>query len=374
LVANLHSRSTCFVRRSTVTVWTLFIVLGLAAPAHAQTPARFSLDSALGIDLFRGQNTVDDPNIVVDVTAVVRVGERWLLYVRPWFREPRLPNIGDPDNWDKEIYQAAIQYERSGPISARIDAGYIVSPIGLGMMDTRPGVNPTISPHVSYLAAMPVFDPRAPRVNAIAGTYPLGSQLTLSTERWDMRVAVVSSSPTRSYVINADGNPRATPVMIAGGGVTPRVGLRIGTAFATGAYALSEELTVPEPGDRQFRMANVEAEYAFGYTKLAGEFTMTSFEAAAATELARAWFLQGIHTLTPRWFVAARQEGVSAPPLRSGIVVGRRRQFHMNEATVGYRLTRDFTLRSSFMNRKAYTRSTWDQQLGVSLVWTRRWW
>jgi hypothetical protein len=352
----------------------LLVGLGLAVNTHAQTPARFSLDSAVGVDIFRGQSTVEDPNIVIDVTAVIQIADGWLLYVRPWFREPRLPHIEDPDNWDKEIYQAAVQYERAGPISTRIDAGYIVSPIGLGMMDTRPGVNPTISPHLSYLSPMPVFDPRAPRVNVVAGTYPLGSQLTLSTARWDARVAVVSSSPTRSYVINADNNPRATPVLVAGGGVTPRVGLRIGTAVAAGAYALREELTVPEPENRQFRMMNVEAEYAFGYTKLAGEFTMTRFEAAASSELARGWFVQGLQTLSPRWFVAARQEGVSAPPLRSGTVAGRHRIFHTSEATVGYRLTKDFTLRSSFMNRKAYTRSTWDQQIGVSLVWARRWW
>jgi hypothetical protein len=352
----------------------LLLALLLAVPAHAQEPARFSLDSAVGIDLFQGQNTVEDPNIVVDVTAVVRLAEGWLLYVRPWFREPRLPHIGDPDNWDKEIYQAAVQYERTGPISVRVDGGYIVSPIGLGMMDTRPGVNPTIAPHLAYLQAMPVFDPRAPRANAIASTYPLGGQLTLSTTRWDARMAIVSSAPTRSYVINADTNPRATPVIVAGGGVTPAFGLRLGGAVATGAYALSEELTVPEPDDRQFRMFNVEGEYAFGYTKIAGELTLTRFDAGVSTETARAWFMQGVQTLSPRWFVAARQEGVSAPPLRSGIVVGSRRVFHTTEATLGYRLSRDFTLRSSFMNRKAYTRTTWDQQIGVSLVWTRRWW
>lgn len=46
----------------------------------------------------------------------------------------------------------------------------------------------------------------------------------------------------------------------------------------------------------------------------------------------------------------------------------------MSEATVGYRLSRDFTLRGSFMSRKAYTRSAWDQQAGLSVVWAHRWW
>jgi hypothetical protein len=343
------------------------------APAQAQSPARFSLDSAVGIDVFRGQNTVEDPNIVVDITAVVRLAEGWLIYVRPWFREPRLPHIQDPDNWDKEIYQAAVQYERSGAISTRIDAGYIVSPIGSGMMDTRPGVNPTIAPHLSYLQSMPVFDPRAPRINAIAGTYPLGGQLTLSTTRWDARVALVSSAPTRSYVLNADANPKSAPVVVAGGGVTPTIGLRLGVAIAAGTYATRDELTIPRDDGLEFRMFNVEGEYAFGYTKLSGEFTTSQLDTTTGSEHARAWFVQGMHTLTPRWFVAARQEGVSAPPLRTGVTSGIRRTFHTSEATLGYRLTRDVALRGSFMSRKAYTRTAWDQQLGLSLVWTRRW-
>ena len=380
-------RSSCDVRRAVFGVrgsltrqWlqallvALVLFLLLARPASAQSLARFSLDSAVSIDVFRGQNTVEDPNIIVDVTAVLRLADGWLLYVRPWFREPRLPHIEDPDSWNKQIYQAAIQYEHAAPISTRVDLGYIVSPIGLGMMDTRPGVNPTISPHLSYLQPMPVFDPRAPRVSTIASTYPLGGQLTLSTTRWDARLALVSSAPTRVSVINGANNPRATPVIVAGGGITPTIGLRVGAAIATGVYALGEELTVHEEDGRSFHMFNIESEYAVGYTKIAGEYTHTRLEATTATETARAWFVQGTRTLSPRWFLAARQEGVSAPPLRTGIVPGTRRTFHTTEGTIGYHLTRDFTLRGSFMNRKAYTRTTWDQQLGLSLVWARRWW
>jgi hypothetical protein len=47
---------------------------------------------------------------------------------------------------------------------------------------------------------------------------------------------------------------------------------------------------------------------------------------------------------------------------------------HHTEATVGYKVSTDFTLRGSVMGRKAFTRSAWDQQAGVSLVWARRWW
>jgi len=353
---------------------TIVIVAAFAATAHAQAPERVSIDSVVSVDVFQGQSTVDDPNIIIDATVVTKLADGWLLYVRPWFREPRLPRPGRLENWDKEIYQAAVQYERPGKISTRVDAGYIVSPIGLGMMDTRPGVNPLIAPHLSYVQPMPVFDPGAPRVTPIAATYPLGGAVTVSGVRWDARAAVVSSSPTRTYVINREGNPRATPVLITGAGITPRTGLRFGLAYASGQYTTGDELAVPQTVGRGFRMLNLEGEYAFGYTKISGEVTRTEFDAAASLAIASAWFIQASHTLSPRWFVAARQEGVSSPPLRTALTVGPRRLYHMTEATVGFRLSRDFTLRSSFMSRKAYTRTAWDQQIGASIVWARRWW
>ena len=84
--------------------------------------------------------------------------------------------------------------------------------------------------------------------------------------------------------------------------------------------------------------------------------------------------MQGIQTLTPRIFVAARQEGTSAPPLRAPVNPRDRTAFHTTEATFGYRIVPDLTARASYMSRKPFTRTTLDQQIGVSLVWARRWW
>jgi hypothetical protein len=347
------------------------VVMALAAarPLGAQPLARFSLDSVVAVDLFRGEGTVDRPNIIVDVTGVMRLADGWRLYVRPWFRQPRAPE------WDKEIYQAAIQYERSGPVSTRVDAGYIVSPIGLGMMDTRPGVNPTIATHLSYVTPMPVFDPTAPRARPIASTYPLGAQVTVSTFRWDVRGAVVSTAPTRPYVINGDANPKPTPVLVAGGGVTPTPGLRLGLTMAHGNHATSEELTTSAFGDsRTSTILALEGEYAFGYTKLAGELLHNRLQSFEGSEAAYSWFIQGMQTLTPRIFVAARQEGTSAPPLRTQVAPRPRSAFHTSEATFGYRIIPDLTARGSYMARKPFTRDTWDHQAGISLVWARQWW
>jgi hypothetical protein len=352
-----------------LTACVLLLLAARPLAAQSESLARFSLDSVVAVDLFQGENTVDRPNIIVDISSVVRLADGWLLYMRPWFRQPRT------SEWDKEIYQAAIQYERSGTVATRVDAGYIVSPIGLGMMDSRPGVNPTIAPHLSYVTPMPVFDPTAPRARPIASSYPLGTQVTVSTVRWDMRGAVVSSAPSRSFVINGESNPRATPVLVAGGGVTPTPGLRVGLSLAQGKHAIREELTTDVFGDsRGSTLLALEGEYAFGYTKIAGELLRNRLQSHSGAETAHSWFIQGIHTVTPRVFVAARQEGTSAPPLRTGPSPRARTIFHTTEATVGYRIVPDLTARGSYLARKAFTRNTRDHQAGVSLLWARRWW
>ena len=58
-------------RRSTACA----LLLAMARPAAAQSFARFSLDSVVAVDVFQGENTVDRPNIVVDVSGVVRLSD-----------------------------------------------------------------------------------------------------------------------------------------------------------------------------------------------------------------------------------------------------------------------------------------------------------
>ena len=344
------------------------LLLVCSGDAFAQGQARFSLDSTVESDIFRGQNAATRPGIVIDITGVVRIAGGWSAYVRPWFRQPRTPS------WDKEIYQAALQYERHGPVSTRLNLGYIVSPVGLGLMDTRPGVNPLILPHFSYVTPMPPLEAGAPVALPIGSTYPLGGEVTVSTTKWDARAAIVNSAPARIFVVNnTSKNPASTPVIEAGAGITPKVGLRLGASFAHGNYATGDELKPAKPDGRMMTLVGLEGEYAFRYTKLTGEITRDSFETAAASATAYEWFIQGTQTLTPRVFLAARQEGTSAPPPFSGVTTVRP-ILKTTEATVGYRLSTEFTLRGSFFARKAFARNDWDQQAGVSIVWSHRWW
>jgi hypothetical protein len=359
--------------RKTEALRHILILVATLTPvaAAAQSRERVSVDSVAAVDFFEGQGASDRPDGIVDVGVVVRLSDGWLAYVRPWFFKS-----AQGSDWDKEIYQAALQYQRGGRVDTRVDAGYIASPIGLGMLDMRADANPTIRPHLSYFVPLMPFDRSAPSVGPIVASYPLGAQITVSTSRWDARGAVVSSAPTRRFALNADTpNPRATPVFVAGGGVTPRTGLRLGAAMAAGLYATREELKAPAAlADRRLTMWSFEGEYGVGYTKVSGEVTRARFDAGAVRDTAATWFVQGTQTVSPRWFLAARHEGISAPPFGGQVTGGPRLMYKTNEVAVGYRISPELTVRSSVFASKWYTNTTYDQQAGISLVWSRRWW
>jgi len=321
----------------------------------------------VSINRFVGQHAADQPDIVVDITATARLGKGWVGYARPWFRRAST----SPYAISREIYQAAVQYQKSGPIATRIDLGYILSPIGLGLLDMRPDTNPNIMTHLSYVVPMPSFDSGAPATLPIASSYPLGGQVTVSTTKWDARGAVVTAPPNRSFVLgSASPNPRSRPMYVGGAGISPQSGLRVGVAYAAGAYATSNELTRPPSTERHLDMVALEGEYAFGYTKLSGEFTHDKIETATGHSIAREWFVQGVQTISPRWFAAARYEGANAPPRTSNGPVPTLR---MTEVTGGFRMSTDFTIRTAVLRRKTYFSSVNDWQAGASLVWARRW-
>jgi len=350
------------------------LVLLCAAPAAAQSVERFTIDSVVSVDSFAGDNVSSRPQFVLDASSAVRIDDHWQVVFRPWFRQlrPAAPGAAAPDS-EAAIFQAGLRYERTGAIGTRIDLGYLVSPIGLGMLDSRANLNPTIAPHVSYAALMPAFDPTGPRASAVTTTYPLGAIATVSALHWDVRGGVVNSSPTRTYMLGHINNPEQTPNVVGGGGLTPIIGLRLGVSFARGAYAKAGELSLPSAMARDATIVGVEGEYSFSYTVLRGEFLRTAFQTSADDALAREWFIQGQQTLAPRWFIAARHEGTSAPPPVTA-ATGIRTSFKAAETTLGYRVTPDVTLRASYYARRLYTAGVWDQQVAGSVVWARRWW
>ena len=338
-----------------------------ATPAAAQTDDRWSFDSAIGVSQWMGEGANSRPDIVIDFTAAARLGDGWTAYVRPWFRKAS----SSPYEFAKEIYQAAVQHERNGRVATRLELGYILSPIGVGMMDMRPDSNPTIAPHLAYLIPMPRFDRGAPSSTALASSYPLGAQFTASTITWDARAAVLTSPPNRSFVVGSSSpNPDPRPVLVTGAGITPRTGVRFGLGYATGVYVTDDELMDRSEKPRHSDLWTVEGDVAFNYTRINGEIAMNHVDLADGRTRATSWFIQGQQTLTPRWFVAARHEGANAPRSVIGI---ERPVLRINEGTVGVRLSPEFTLRSAFSTRRTYYSTITDRQAGVSLVWARRW-
>jgi hypothetical protein len=350
------------------------LIVVFASSAPAQSVERVTADTVVSVDVFGGENVSNQPQVIIDPSAAVRIDDHWRLIVRPWFRLPRptTPNGATPD-WDVELYEGGVRYERPGAVAMRLDAGYFASPIGLGILDWRPSNNPTIVPHLSYAVPLLPFDPTiSARPSTVANSYPLMGQLTLSTSTWDARAAILNSSPTRPYVVGNASNPKQTPNLVLGGGVTPVTGLRLGVSFAHGVYATRQEQTGAAAVDRDATIVGGEGEFAFGYTSLRGELLHTTCDTSTGSAGATEWFLQGVQILSPRWFGAARVEHVSGPTSTIGPAV--RTDLDMVETTAGFRLTPEFTLRASYYARRFYAAATWDHQVGASIVWAKRWW
>jgi len=350
-------------------------LLVFATAGHAQSFERFTVDSVIEADVFGGQNVSNRPQAIVDISAAVRLGGGWQLVARPWIRQARPTTPGGAvPQLDVEMYEALARYERAGAVSIRFDVGEIYSPIGIGIFDWRPSANPTIVPHLSYAVPLVGFDPTVTVTESVvANTYPIGAQLNASTRTWDARAAVINSSPTRQYYVGGSSNPSQAANVVFGAGVTPVTGLRFGTSFGYGTYATRDELAPGATDDRHATIAGVEGEYAFAYTSLRGEIMHTSFETATGSAAATEWFVQGTQILSPRWFAAARFEQSSGPPvtLRGQAI---QTDLNMFEGTAGFRISPEFTLRTSYYARRFYRATTWDNQAGVSLVWARRWW
>jgi hypothetical protein len=187
-----------------------------------------------------------------------------------------------------------------------------------------------------------------------------------------VRGGVTSSTPARPRDELASAKPASAPQLVVGGGVTPHPGLRFGAGFAHGAYR--ERRTIASGGAMPAASAtvfNLEGEYAIGYTRVAGEWIVDRFETNMTPSLSRGFNLQVTRTITPRWFAAGRRVRVSSP-----VLVGaapQRLVASTAEATLGYRLTRTFTVRGGYQGSSTFRDSTWRHAAAVSVVWSQRW-
>ena len=349
----------------------LWFVLSGTSAAQQARPSIFAVDTVAAID-----ETVDgDGNhltgITVDGVMSADLGRGFQGIVRPFLQ--RL-NSGE---WNRQVWIAALRYERPAPVGLRVDVGLIPSPIGLANLTLRPHVNPTIAQPSSLFTPLPPLEPRGTRATLLGPVYAYGGQATVSGLHWDARAALIDTSPLRTRRVFAETNPPRFMNLVLGGGVTPVVGVRVGGSLTRGDWQRGGESPFAT-ADRQATIVTVESEVSFRDTRVTGEWIRDELETSTGTRVASGWYVQGQQTLTPRWFVAARAEQMSAPAvfwLGGGgelpLVV--QQGLRGVEETLGYRLTPEITLRAGHRARRGFGRPGYNHTISASVVWWRRW-
>jgi len=340
------------------------VLLGpTAALAQQARPSVLAIDTTAAIDEAVDNNGNSVTGVIFDAVVSADLGHGFQGTVRPIAQ--RRAGV-----WNRQIWMATLRYEQSGPVGLRIDAGLIPSPVGLANLTLRPHLNPTISQPSSLFSSLPPLQVRGPRTNLLGALYSYGAVTTVSGLHWDARAGLIDSSPTRPREVFTESNPPRFANVVAGGGITPFVGLRMGASVTHGGWMRAGEspsITV----DHDATIVTIESEFSFRYTKLSGEWVRDAFETDAGNRVASGWYVQGQQTLAPRWFVAGRVEQMSSPAVLPAFVV--QQQLRGVEGTVGYRLTPEITLRVGHRARRGFGRPGYDHQTAISAVWWRRW-
>ena len=343
--------------------------LASGGPTAAQTPGtgRLAIEAVAAAN--NSSTAPDDPFVFLDLATTIRLTDGMDIIIRPYAR--RLPG-GD---WDALLYQAQIRYQ---PVaSVRLDAGIITSPLGLGTLELRQDLNPVVGSPFYYFAPLPLFDSYSDRVQILSGGYPIGAILSVSGERWDARGGVIDGTPARYRKVFAADAPSAAAQFVAGAGVSPFPGLRLGAGIARGRYRSSKDLDyygaypAEAPENAGALVLNLEGEYAVRYTRITGEWVRDRFESEAGPAVARGLYLQAVQTISPRIFVASRLTRATAPVQ---IATGRTRWTRTAaEMTAGYRLTPELTVKGGYEVSRRFGVTNWSHAAVGSIVWSKRW-
>jgi len=349
-----------------------FFAAGWPALAAAQQarPSPIAIDTVAAVDEAVDTSGNDTTSVFLDAVVTVGLGKGFEVVTWPIVQRQQ-------NAWSSDLWIATVRYERTGRVGLRIDGGLIPSPIGLANLTVRrPHLNPTIAQPASLFSSLPALEVRGPRTNLLGAVYPLGGLITVSGTRWDARAAVIDTSPLRRRRILSSENPPRFGNVVAGAGVTPIVGLRIGASMARGGWARAGE-SPAVTADRDATVVTVESEFSFAFTKLAAEWARDTIDTSTGTHVASGWFLQGQQTLAPRWFLAARVERIFSPIVLPAAIVDY--DFANVEEVLGFRLTPELTVRGGHRARRAFgppgaiERPGFTHQVEVSLVWWKRW-
>jgi hypothetical protein len=336
--------------------------LAAAVPAKAQTTGSgaraVAFDTVVGVQDFFEDAGAWKTQLIVDPFTTVEVAPRLQVSFRPLIWRVMM------GEWDAYVVHASVRYEFEKKSKWRIEAGKFTSPVGLGMTENRASVNDGIIWwHRGYYSFLPAIGGGAAPHALISSIYPIGVQANTSAKYWDARVAFLDRAPTDFF--HMEGAPfRANGVV--GGGITPRQGLRIGAAAAWGR---SGDATISDP----YTLINIEGEYAFGYTKISGEWTHDRFETPTGDREARGATLQVKQTLTPRLYLHSRGSVITSPVTIAATGEVPDRTSWYTDTTVGFLVSPESTVRVAHSAIRRWN-APLDHQVGVSIVWARRWW
>jgi len=344
-----------------------------AVVAQGSQPSRLAIDTVIGVDgTANAAGTTG--SISADALVSYDFGRGVQFVARPFVQ--RLSATGE---WNAQVWLAAFSIEGGENVAFRVDAGIIPSPVGMANLLLRPHTNPTIALPASLFSALPLVEIGGPRTPLLGAIYPLGVSTTLSALHWDVRASIIDTSPLRPRRVFAREftNPPRLRNVVVGGGLTPFVGVRVGGSVTRGDWQHEGESAAADQ-DRPATIATIEADLAYRRSRVQAEWTRDVLSVRTGTVIARGWFVQGLQTLSPRWFVAGRVEAISSPAIVSApdrdSVVRQRRTLRGLETTVGFRLSTDLTLRTSYRMRRAFGQVEADHIAAASLVWWRRWW
>jgi hypothetical protein len=347
-------------RRVALAVW---ITLLAAAPhSEAQTTGgtrSVAFDTVVGIQDFFDDAGAWKTQFIADPFTTVEVAPRLQVSFRPLFWRVMM------GEWQAYVVQASVRYEFEKGSKWRVEAGKFTSPVGLGMTENRASVNDSIIWwHRGYYSFLPTMGGGAAPHALVSSIYPVGVQANTSAKYWDARVAFIDRAPTDFF--HMEDTP-FRPNGVVGGGITPRQGLRIGGAVARGR---SGNALISDP----YTLVNVEGEYAFGYTKISGEFTRDRFETPTGDRQARGATLQMKQTLTPRLYLHSRGTVITSPVTVAATGEVPDRTSWYTDTTVGFLVNEETTVRLAHSAIRRWNGPAVDHQIGVGLVWAKRWW
>lgn len=353
-------------------VLTCVLAMGWTGRARAQEPSysRVGGDTVITFRTAAAEDTLPQLTFHADSMGTVRVAGRLTVLGRTIAWRNRTDS-----EWFGRLVQLTARYEASGRVGVRLEAGFLGQPVGLSAQQERADENRMVLPALGFDVALPSFDIGVPRLMLPAPTWPLGFQASVSGTRWDARAAIVDSSPLRSRTPLAPDQPAAAAQFLGGGGVSPRPGLRVGGWWSHGAYARRSEIAGAR-SDRKATLGAIEADFAINHTRVTAEWMVGRLDTTTGPAYSKAWAIEGAQAVTPRWFVAGRVRHVAGPfrNLRvSPSAALETRDYSSGEATIGYRLSREVTLRASATTKQPFSVPGWSPGVATSIVWARRW-